>query len=386
MTRLPQVDIENSDALEEDYFEYHFDRPGSEPGTLHIDPDAPPSTIILIDYNKDRAIRKTDLTAAECAPYMGKESVSWIDVQGLGSEMELKELGTLLKLHPLLLEDIVNVPQRPKVDDYNKQLVILVQMAIPRNGESGFDAEQVSFVLGKNYLLTFQEQPNHDCFDAVRDRLRSNKGKVRRMGVDYLTYLLLDSLIDNFFPVLEDYGDRIEEIEGEAVLNPSAQTLEKIYKLRRELLALRRAIWPLQSVMITLMRNDSKLIGEDVEIYFRDCHDHVIQLLEIIGNYRELSSSLMDAYMSAINNRMNDVMKLLTVISTIFIPLTFIAGVYGMNFQYMPELTWHWGYFVCLGVMLAIAIALITFFWRRGWLKSTYPTQKPLKKRKKKGR
>ena len=375
MTRSPEQweqQAQPGQEEEEDYFDYHFDLPGSEPGTLSIDPDATPSNIVLIDYDRDRATRRQDLQPQDCLPYLETESVSWIDVQGLGSEEVLQKIGRVCKIHPLLLEDVVNVPQRPKVQDYNDQLLVIVQMVLPTPDEEGFVSEQVGFVLGKRYLISFQEEPARDCFEPVRSRIRDNKGKVRELGVDYLAYLLLDAVIDNFFPVLEDYGERIEILEDEVLQNPSREMLEKIYDVRRELLALRRAIWPQRNVINTLIREDNDLISADVQIYFRDCYDHVIQLLDIVETYRELSSSLMDVYMSAVSNKVNEVVNLLTIISTIFIPLTFIAGVYGMNFKDMPELNWKWGYEIVWGIMIAIAIALVLFFWKRGWFEGFY--------------
>lgn len=388
MTKFPNINpnLADDNDEKEDYFDYFFDLPGSEPGTLWIEEDALPSQLILIDYDTKHAVRKVNIDPLKCEHYLASESASWLDIQGLGSEDILKQIGQIFKLHPLLLEDVVNVPQRPKVEDYNEQLIIIVHLVQPKPEEDGFYSEQVSFVLGKNYLLTFQEEPNHDCFNPVRDRLKNNKGKIRQSGVDYLTYLLLDTIIDSFFPVLEDYGERIEELENEVVFNPNHRTLEKIYKIRRELLALRRAIWPQQSVITTLMRSGSKLMSSDVEIYFRDCYDHVIQLLDIVESYRELSSSLMDVYLSSMSNKMNEVMKVLTIISSIFIPLSFIAGVYGMNFEYMPELSWKWGYYLCLGVMAAIALGLILFFWRSGWLQRFYPVDPTAEKSSKRKR
>lgn len=372
MTQFPNFDpnfIEENNEDKEFYFDYFFDLPGSEPGTLWIEENATPSQLILIDYDPKHAVRKVNISPSDCESYLASDSASWLDIQGLGSEEILKQIGQIFKLHPLLLEDVVNVPQRPKVEDYNEQLIIIIHLVQPRPEEDGFYSQQVSLVLGKNYLLTFQEEPDHDCFNPVRNRLKNNKGKIRTSGVDYLTYLLLDTIIDSFFPVLEDYGERIEELENEVVFNPNHSTLEKIYTIRRELLALRRAIWPQQSVIITLMRSGSNLISSDVEIYFRDCYDHVIQLLDIVESYRELSSNLMDVYLSSMSNQMNEIMKVLTIISSIFIPLSFIAGVYGMNFEYMPELNWKWGYFITLGVMATVGSGLIFFFWRSGWLK-----------------
>ena len=297
-----------------------------------------------------------------------------MDIQGLGSEEVLTQVGDIFSLHPLLLEDVVNVPQRPKVQDYKQQLLIVAQMVRINKEKDGFDTEQVGFVLGKNYLLTFQEEELEDCFEMVRERIRTNQGKVRQLGADYLTYLLLDSLIDGYFPVVEHYEERIEELEDEIVLHPSGQTMQKLYELRRELLALRRLIWPLRNVLNVIIRDHDTVITDDIQIYFRDSYDHIIQLLEIIEAYRELASSLMDVYMSAMGNKMNEIMKFLTVIATIFNPLTFIAGVYGMNFENMPELKWPLGYFICWTIMLGVAGGLIYYFWRKGWFKKVYTT------------
>jgi magnesium transporter len=302
-----------------------------------------------------------------------------MDLQGLGSEAILKQVGDIFHLHPLLLEDVVNVPQRAKVDDYQKQLLVLAHMVRLKRDKPGFETEQVSFILGKKYLLTVQEEELEDCFDPVRNSIRTNQGKIRQAGADYLLYMLLDVLIDSYFPVLEHYEDRIEELEDAILLNPSENLMEELYGVRRELLALRRLLWPMQNVLNTIIRGDYKLIDGEVQIYFRDCYDHVIQLMDILETYRELTASLMELYLNSISNRMNEVMKLLTAVSTIFIPLTFIAGVYGMNFENMPELRERWGYYGALGLMGTIAASLVYFFWSRGWFAQSY-SSKRLKK------
>ncbi|MBW4552139.1 MAG: magnesium/cobalt transporter CorA [Aphanocapsa sp. GSE-SYN-MK-11-07L] len=355
------------------YMDFFFDQPGTTPGTLKIEADAPPPTIVLIDYDEDQAIRLPLETPEECIPYLDTESISWIDVQGLGDEDVLNRLGNVFQLHPLMLEDVVNVPQRPKVEDYEDQLLMITHMVTPNYESSSFINEQVSFILGRHYLLTVQEEPQRDCFAPVRQRLKTCKGIIRKQGADYLAYALLDAIIDGFFPVLETYGELIEELEEEVVLNPTRQTLEKIHKVRRELLGLRRAIWPQRDAINSLIRDGSDLISSEVRVYLRDCYDHTIQVIDMVETYRELASSLMDVYLSSVGNKMNEIMKILTVISTIFIPLTFIAGVYGMNFNpetsawNMPELNWPLGYPLCLGFMLAIAGGLIYYFWRKGW-------------------
>ena len=364
---------------EEDYFDYFYDEPGSEPGTLIIEPDAKPSRIILIDYDEDNAIRKMDITPNACAPYIGTNTVSWMDIQGLGSETVLKQVGAIFNLHPLLLEDVVNVPQRPKLEDYNNQLLVISHMVRLKEDESGFDTEQVSFVLGKRYLLSFQEEELQDCFEIVRDRIRTSQGRVRKSGADYLTYLLLDTIIDGYFPVVEHYEDRIEALEDVIISNPDRDTMQEIYDVRRELLALRRLIWPMRNVLNLLMRDHHGIVSDEVQIYFRDSYDHVIQILEIIEAYRELAASLMDVYMSTMGNKLNEIMKFLTVISTIFIPLTFIVGVYGMNFENMPELKGEWSYFMVWLVMLGVAGGLIFYFWRKGWFKPIYTLKEEAK-------
>ena len=384
MTQLqPDIFVNNRPDTdgdeEEDYFDYFYDEPGSEPGTLIIEPDAKPSRIILIDYDEDNAIRKMDITPNACAPYIGTNTVSWMDIQGLGSETVLKQVGEIFNLHPLLLEDVVNVPQRPKLEDYNNQLLVISQMVRLKEDESGFDTEQVSFVLGKRYLLSFQEEELQDCFEIVRDRIRTSQGRVRKSGADYLTYLLLDTIIDGYFPVVEHYEDRIEALEDMIISNPDRDTMQEIYDVRRELLALRRLIWPMRNVLHLLMRDHHGIVSDEVQIYFRDSYDHVIQILEIIEAYRELAASLMDVYMSTMGNKLNEIMKFLTVISTIFIPLTFIVGVYGMNFENMPELKGEWSYFMVWLVMLAVAGGLIFYFWRKGWFKPIYALKEEAK-------
>jgi magnesium transporter len=384
MTQLqPDIFVNNRPDTdgdeEEDYFDYFYDEPGSEPGTLIIEPDAKPSRIILIDYDEDNAIRKVDITPNACAPYIGTNTVSWMDIQGLGSETVLKQVGEIFNLHPLLLEDVVNVPQRPKLEDYNNQLLVISQMVRLKEDESGFDTEQVSFVLGKRYLLSFQEEELQDCFEIVRDRIRTSQGRVRKSGADYLTYLLLDTIIDGYFPVVEHYEDRIEALEDVIISNPDRDTMQEIYDVRRELLALRRLIWPMRNVLHLLMRDHHGIVSDEVQIYFRDSYDHVIQILEIIEAYRELAASLMDVYMSTMGNKLNEIMKFLTVISTIFIPLTFIVGVYGMNFENMPELKGEWSYFIVWLIMLAVAGGLIFYFWRKGWFKPIYSLKEEAK-------
>jgi magnesium transporter len=357
---------------EDRYVDYFYDEPGSIPGTLTIEDNASQPIIFLIDYSPEKADRSKIRVPEDCAAHLETDSVSWFDVQGLGSEDILRRLGEVFGLHPLVLEDIVNVPQRPKVEDYEGQLLLILRMVTPKEDGKRFFSEQVSFILGKQYLLTVQEEPNYDCFGPVRERIRASKGNIRKHGADYLLYALLDAIVDGFFPVLENYGEELEELEDAVVVNPSHQTLARIHEVKRELLTLRRAIWPQRDAINSLIRDGNELITDETRVYLRDCYDHVVQILDILETYRELASSLMDVYLSSVSNKMNEIMKVLTIISTIFIPLTFIAGVYGMNFDpnvagNMPELDFPYAYWICWGVMLTIAISLIFYFKRRGW-------------------
>ena len=355
--------------------EFFNERRGA-PGVVHFHPDAPPPKITLLDYNLS-GIQKIDIHQPEdCIPYLDSESISWVDIGGLGGEEIWQRLKQVFNLHPLALEDIIHVPQRPKMEEYEDQIVVIARMVSLKQDGRSLMTEQISLVVGKNYLLSVQEEPYYDCLEFVRERLQSSRSQLRKSSVDYLLYSLMDAIIDGFFPILEMYGELIEGLEAEVVTSPSPQTLERIYQIKRELLELRRAIWPQRDAINALIRDSSDLVSHDVRIYLRDCYDHAVQVLDIVETYRELASSLTDIYLSLVSNRMNEVMKTLTIISSIFIPLTFIAGIYGMNFNpeesplNMPELNWYWGYVTTLGVMAIVAVGMVFFFWRRGWFKS----------------
>ncbi|PAX60576.1 magnesium/cobalt transporter CorA [Brunnivagina elsteri] len=371
--RRPQTHFLTVEKTDDNEF-YH--QPGELPGTINVRANSPLPQIRLIDYNELDYVDKSNISADECEDFLDTHSVSWVDVQGLGSLETLQTLGNVFKLHHLVLEDIVNMSERPKIEEYEEQLVIIARMVVPKDFTCGFYSEQVSFVLGEHYLLTVQEEPEYDCFEPVRHRIKNSKGVIRKRGADYLAYALLDAVIDGFFPVLEKYGERIEELEEEVIAKPTRETLRNIYQVRRELLQLRRAIWPQRDAINSLIRDSSDLISEEVRFHLRDCYDHTVQVMDMVETYRELGAGLMDVYMSAVSNKMNEIMKLLTVISAIFIPLTFIAGVYGMNFNTeksphnMPELNWYWGYPLCLAVMGTIALTLLFIFWRYGWLEN----------------
>ena len=373
----PLASLKNNRSSSNSIFNYFHDRPGNVPGTISIPQTARSPEITLIDYNRDKHEYLKHLTPSECAEHLDTDCVSWVDVAGLGDKSTLEKLGQVFKLDPLILEDVVNVPQRPKLEDREEQLVIITQMANLKPQAAGFWLEQVSLILGNNYVLTIQEEPERDCFEPIRDRLKRSRGIIRSQGADYLAYALWDAIIDGYFPVLEVYGEQLELLETETIRQPSDLILSQIYQIRRELLALRRGIWSQRDALNTLIREGHPLIGDRVRPYLKDCYDHTVQIIDTIETYRELTSGLMDIYLSAVNNRMNEVMKTLAVVSTIFIPLTFIAGIYGMNFNpsasrwNMPELNWYWGYPFCLGMMVAIAFVSIVYFWRRGWLKNS---------------
>lgn len=327
---------------------------------------------MLINYSEKQAVRLKLDTPEDCKPYLAKESVSWIDVRGLGNEDLLQRLGQVFQIHPLVLEDIMSLFQRPKFENYKDQQLMTCRMVLAEAEGEGFYNEQFSIILGRNYVLTIQEESEYDCLDALRDRIRCNKGTAPCQGPDYLTYCLIDAIIDGYFPVLEDYGEPLEKLESEVIRSPSPQTLEKLYQVKRELLMLRRSIWPQRDAINMLIRE--ALIQDEVRVYLRDCYDHAVQVIDMAETYRELACSMTEVYLSSVSNHMNEVnnrlnenIRFLTDFLSIFMPLTFIVGIYGMNFEFMPELQWSWGYpFVWL-VMLSVAGSCFTSGARAGF-------------------
>ncbi|MCS6960153.1 MAG: magnesium/cobalt transporter CorA [Pseudanabaenaceae cyanobacterium SKYGB_i_bin29] len=366
-------DRQQIDDCGENYLEpYAHHEPGELPGTLVIPADAVIPSIWAIEYSPSHFQSKKLTTPEEATSYLNGIFVTWFDVIGLGSEVILRRIGETFQLHPLLLESVVNTPQRPKLEEYEEnQLLFVTHMVYPSRKTRGFITEQVSFVLGKNYLLTFQEEPEFDTFTPIRQRLQQNKGKIRHQGADYLFYALVDSILEGYFPILEDYGEQMEELQAEILTSPDRVHLQRIHSIKRELLHLRRSLWPQREALNTLARIGHPLISKSTRVHLQSCYDSVVQLLDMLETYRELAANLMDIYLSSLGNRTNEVMRVLTVISTIFIPLTFIVGIYGMNFEYMPELKWRYGYFLCWGIMLTLGGGLVFFFWRRGWLADT---------------
>ena len=347
--------------------------PGTAPGTLRA-PDTPaagPVRVTVIDYGPERLIEKEVRAVEELAPYRDSPTVTWINVEGLHDIAFLEGLGQLFGFHPLTLEDVLNCGQRPKLEDYG-DYHFLVMKSLFHEKDDELGVEQISFFLSGNYIITLQEVPG-DSFEAVRERIRQDKGQIRRMGPDYLMYALVDALMDEFFPVLERYGERIEELEDEVVLRPLPATLNQVHGIKRDLLVLRRIAWPEREVLGSLQREEAHLIRPETRVFLRDVYDHAVQVIDMIETYRDLASGMLDVYLSSTSNRLNEVMKVLTIISTIFIPLNFIAGIYGMNFNpqasplNMPELSWYYGYPAVLTVMAVTGGALVLYFKKKGW-------------------
>jgi magnesium transporter len=343
---------------------------GAAPGTLISHPDAAPPSVSVIGYGPDTFEERTDVPIAELAALRGRWPVTWINVDGVGHAETIQEIGDAFGLHRLALEDVVNVHQRPKVEEYPDHLFAVARMA---SLGDRVDTEQVGLFLADGWVLTFQEKPG-DCWEPVRERLRSGRGRIRGSGADYLFYALLDAVVDNFYPILEEFGARLELLEEQVIEDPREELVSVMHAARRDVLALRHSMWPMREAMGQLFRDEIPLITSETRIYLRDAYDHTIQVIDLLENYREMASALMDVYLSSVSHRMNEVMKVLTIIATIFIPLTFIAGIYGMNFDpdasplNMPELGWYYGYPAVMGLMLVIGLLLVFYFrWKR-WL------------------
>jgi magnesium transporter len=343
---------------------------GARPGTLALAPDSPPPVIRLMRYDGDQLEERSIENVDELSGILREsEWVSWIDVQGFGDGVTLQRLREIFELHPLALADAVNTPQRPKCEIYDHFNLYIARMV--RLGEHReICSEQVTIFFGKQYVLTLQEQYG-DVFDPVRKRIRQGEGMIRRHGTDYLTYALIDAVLDGYYPVIEMLGDRLHDLEEEILERPSKSGMRRIHTIRHELLGLRRAIWPQRDAVNSLIREESDLVSPMVRQYLRDCYDHAVQTSDAVETFRDLAANLMDLYISSMSQRTNEVMKVLTIMASIFIPLTFIVGVYGMNFDDMPELHVWWAYPVLLLVMFLIAVGMVLFFRMKGWIGRT---------------
>jgi magnesium transporter len=342
---------------------------GQTPGTpVYVGEDREADiTVSRFEYDEADARRDVLDSPEESVSSLESPQNSWINVDGVHDTEKIQRIGAGFNLHPLVIEDIVHTGQRPKVEDYDSQLFIVLRMLRWSEEAEEIDDEQVSIVLGPSWVLSFQEREG-DVFDPIRDRLLSNRGRIRKFGADYLAYALIDAVVDHYFSILETLGDRIESLGEEMTENPKRQDLASIRHLKRELLFMRKSVWPLREVLSSIQRDESELVRESTRPYLRDVYDHTIQIIDTVETFRDMVSGLMDVYLSSISNRMNEVMKVLTIIATIFIPLSFVAGLYGMNFAFMPELQWRFGYFAILGVMFAIGVGMLLYFRRRKWL------------------
>jgi magnesium transporter len=342
---------------------------GLPPGTpVYVgDRKAEAVKISLWEYNESGFTEKEIEDVKEVFPVKDTPGVSWINVDGLHDVALIENLGAQFGWHPLIMEDMVNTEQRPKMDDYGPYIFVSFKMLSYEDESSQVEVEQVCLLVGDNYVFSFQEKEG-DIFNAVRERIRSGKGRIRKMGADYLAYALIDTVVDNYFFILEKLGERIEDLEEAVVDNPIPSTLQEIHKVKRELIFLRRSVWPLRELINNLDRGESPVIKKSTRLYLRDVYDHTIQVIDTVETFRDIVSGMHDTYLSSISNRMNEIMKVLTIIATIFIPLTFIAGIYGMNFQFMPELKWRYGYFLVWGVIIFLALVMLYFFRRKKWL------------------
>jgi magnesium transporter len=303
----------------------------------------------------------------EAFPLKDLPTITWINIDGLHEIDVIEKIGQHFNIHPLVLEDILNTGQRPKTEEFEDLIFVVLKMLHYNKNSKKLGSEQFSLVLGSNFLLTFQEIQG-DVFKTVRERIRKPKTRIRKSGCDYLAYALIDAIVDYYFVILEAIGDRIEDLEIQLLDNPTHYTLESIHEMKREMIYLRKQIWPIREIINSLVKSESSLIQEQLHVYFRDVYDHTIQIIDTIESYRDILAGMLDIYLSTLSNRMNEVMKVLTIIATIFIPITFVAGIYGMNFKFMPELEWRWGYFMVWAIIIVVAGIMLWFFKKKQWL------------------
>lgn len=334
-------------------------------------PGMPHPVIRVMAFDKERLVEQPVEQVSQLASYLDESTVTWINVDGFGDATAIRQIGELFGLHSLALEDVINVHQRAKVEPYSDHLYIVTRL-VTLNHPEHLESEQVSIFLGRNYVLTFQQQSG-DCFDPVRERLRTSRGRIREAGADYLAYSLIDAVVDSYFPVVEQFADHLEDLEDQVAVGQSASVTGRVHELRNDLLMLRRSVRPHRDALNMLVRDEHPLISHETRVFLRDCYDHTVQLIELLEVYREMCADLRDYYLSLVSNRMNEIMKVLTIIATIFIPLSFVAGLYGMNFNThlpgnMPELNLPYGYVGALVLMTCMAGGMLAYFWRCGWI------------------
>ena len=345
------------------------DKFGLSPGTLMYvgEKKTEKTRLTVIDYDAAAFLEKEVGSVEECFPFKETSTVTWINVDGVHDASVIEKLGARFDIHPLVLEDIMTTTQRPKVEDLGEAIFVVLRMIEYDEPSSEMAADQLSIVLGPNYVLSFQETPG-DCLDPVRERIRGGKGRIRKLGPDYLAYALIDAVVDNYFFVLEKLGEKIDGLEERLIAEPRRELLHEIHALKREMIDLRKSVWPLREVVSGLERLESPLIRKTTGVFLRDVYDHAIQVIDTVESFREILTSMIETYLSSVSNRMNEVMKVLTIIATIFIPITFFVGVYGMNFEFMPEIKWRWGYPVVWTIILAAVGGMVAYFRKKKWL------------------
>ncbi len=342
---------------------------GLPPGSIVYlgEPAAREVRLSVLDYDAEHVAHRELRSVDETFPFKDTATVTWIDVAGLHDTTVMERIGEHYCIHPLVLEDILNTDQRPKFELTDEHVFLVLKMLRFDTDTAELHADQISLILGANYVLTFHERAG-DIFAPLRERIENGKGKMRRFGPDYLAYSILDIVVDHYFLALETIGEHIEALEHDVLENPDRALVERIQNMKRELIYLRKATWPLREAVGALSREETDLIRPSTHPYLRDVHDHIVQVIDMVETFRDMISGVLDIYLSSVSNRMNEVMKVLTIIATIFIPLTFLAGIYGMNFAYMPELRWRWGYPALWAVMLAVMAGMLLYFRRRRWL------------------
>jgi magnesium transporter len=342
---------------------------GLPPGSLVAVGDGKSSStrISLMDYSDRKIVEKTIVRVQECIPFKNKPTVTWVNVEGLHDIAVLAELGRCMGLHPLVMEDILNTDQRPKIEDFGRYVYLVLKELSYDEAKKEVASEQVSIIIGKNFVVSLTERES-PVFARVKDRIRSGKGRLREHGADYLAYTLLDSIVDNYFGLLERVEEQIEEIEESLVNNPTQKTMHQLNHLKREMIFLRKSLWPMREMLNSLDRVESGLVTPNTKVYLKDVQDHILQVIDTIESFREILSGMLDAYLSSVSNRLNEVMKVLTIIATLFMPLTFLAGVYGMNFKFMPELSWKYGYPLIWAIMIGTAVYMLYYFRKKKWI------------------
>ena len=342
---------------------------GASPGTLvHIGEQKVDDTrITLIDYDEAHLQERVLDGIEEAFPLKDLPTVTWINIDGLHEIDIIENVGQHFNIHPLVLEDIVNTGQRPKTEEFEDFIYVVLKMLHYNENSGEISSEQFSLVLGPDFLISFQEIQG-DVFKTVRERIRKPKTRIRKAGCDYLAYALIDAVVDNYFLILEKLGENIETLEEDLLENPSPETLQTLHEMKREMIYLRKQIWPIREMINSLVKGETSLVNESTSLFFRDIYDHTIQIIDTIESFRDILSGMLDIYLSTLSNKMNEVMKVLTIIATIFIPITFVAGIYGMNFKFMPELEWRWGYVMVWAIIVVVVGIMIGFFKKKQWL------------------